>query len=85
MLVGAATSYIAAVNSQSLFVALLTCILVGLVLGFLYALLTVTLQANQTVCGLAMVIFGQAYPAQLAKHMQALQRPSPLPRRQSQA
>ena len=67
MLVGAATSYIAAVNSQSLFVALLTCILVGLVLGFLYALLTVTLQANQTVCGLAMVIFGQGLSGTIGK------------------
>ena len=67
MLVGAATSYIAAVNSQSLFAALLTCILVGLVLGFLYALLTVTLQANQTVCGLAMVIFGQGLSGTIGK------------------
>ena len=75
MLVGAASSYIVAVNSGSLTVALLTCLLVGLVLGLLYALLTVTLQANQTVCGLAMVIFGEGLSGTIGKAYAGISTP----------
>lgn len=67
MLVGAASSYIVAVNTSNLPLALLTCILVGLALGLLYSVLTVSLQANQTVCGLAMVIFGQGLSGTIGK------------------
>ena len=67
MLVGAASSYIVAVNTQSLTLSLLTCILVGLLLGMFYAALTVSLKANQTVCGLAMVTFGTGLSGSIGK------------------
>lgn len=58
MLLGAVSGYIVVVRTQSLLYALLAVILVGLLIGLLFALLTVTLQANQTVCGLSVTIFG---------------------------
>lgn len=67
MLVGAASSYIVAVNTSNLGLALLTCVLVGLVLGAFYALLTVTMKANQTVAGLAMVTFGEGLSGTIGK------------------
>lgn len=67
MLVGAASSYIVACTTSNLTLALLTCIGVGLLLGLFYALLTVSLQANQTVCGLAMVIFGEGLSGTIGK------------------
>jgi simple sugar transport system permease protein len=41
--------------------------LVGVVLGLIYAFLTVTLKANQIVCGLAMLTFGMGLSGFLGK------------------
>ena len=58
MMVGAASAFAAAYHSGSAWIGLLTAILVGLILGCIHAFLTITLRAEQVVCGLAMTIFG---------------------------
>lgn len=58
MLMGAASGYLVAVHKHNLGLALLTVIAVGAVLGLVFAFLTVTLQADQTVAGMAMLTFG---------------------------
>lgn len=58
MLMGAVSGYLVAVNKHNLALAMLTVIIVGAVLGLVFAFLTVTLQADQTVAGMAMLTFG---------------------------
>lgn len=58
MLMGAVTGYMGAVNTHNLALALLIAIMTGALMGVLYAFLTVTLQADQIVSGLAMMTFG---------------------------
>ena len=58
MLMGAMSGAFAAVKTQSLGIAMLVVLLTGAVLGLIFAFLTVTLQSDQTVCGMAMLILG---------------------------
>lgn len=58
MLMGAVSGYITVVHTQSLPLALLASILTGAAFGVVFAFLTVTLKADQTVCGMAMLTFG---------------------------
>lgn len=58
MLMGAVSGYITAVHTQNLFLSFLVVLLTGAALGLAFAFLTVTLQSDQTVCGMAMLIFG---------------------------
>ena len=58
MLIGAVTGYIADCNTKNLGIAVLTAIAAGILVGILYAFLTVSLMADQTVCGLAFLTFG---------------------------
>ena len=58
MLMGAVSGYIAAVHTQNLFLSFLVVLLTGALLGLVFAFLTVTLQSDQTVCGMAMLVFG---------------------------
>ncbi|MGV8027228.1 MAG: ABC transporter permease [Anaerolineaceae bacterium] len=58
MMVGAAASFAASYHSNSVWLGLLTAVLVGVILGCIHAFLTITLRAEQVVCGLAMTIFG---------------------------
>lgn len=58
MLMGGVTGCLVAVNTQSLFLALLAVLLVGAAFGVVFSFLTVTLQSDQTVCGMAMLVFG---------------------------
>lgn len=58
MLMGAASGYLTVVHTHSLGLAMLAVIAVGGVLGLVFAFLTVTLQADQTVAGMAMLTFG---------------------------
>ena len=57
MLMGAVSGYLVAVNQKNLGLAMLTVVLVGAVLGLIFAFLTITLQADQTVAGMAMLTF----------------------------
>lgn len=58
MLMGAVSGYIMDVKTQNLGLSILVAIAVGLAFGVLYSFLTVTLMADQTVCGLAIMTFG---------------------------
>ena len=58
MLMGAVSGYLVAVHLKSLPLAILTVILTGAALGLVFAFLTVTLQVDQTVAGMAMLTFG---------------------------
>ena len=58
MLMGAVSGYLVAVYLRSLPLAILTVILTGAALGLVFAFLTVTLQVDQTVAGMAMLTFG---------------------------
>lgn len=58
MLVGAVFGYIVDCKTQNLMLSILAAAAVGLGVGVAYAFLTVTLMADQTVCGLALLTFG---------------------------
>lgn len=58
MLMGAMSGAFVAGKTQSLGLAMLVVVLVGAFLGLIFAFLTVTLQSDQTVCGMAMLILG---------------------------
>ena len=67
MLVGAMTGFIITYNTGSIALAILVTLLVGAFLGLLFAFMTVTLRANQVVCGLALVSFGTGISGYLGK------------------
>lgn len=67
MLMGAVSGYKVAVSYQNLGLAMLVVILVGAVLGLIFSFLTVTLQADQTVSGMAMLTFGTGLSGFLGK------------------
>jgi len=67
MLMGAVSGYLVAVHKQNLGLAILVVILVGAALGVVFAFLTVTLQADQTVAGLAMLTFGSGLSGFIGK------------------
>ena len=58
MLMGAMSGAFVAGKTQSLGLTMLVVVLVGAFLGLIFAFLTVTLQSDQTVCGMAMLILG---------------------------
>ena len=69
MLIGAVAGYITATNTNSLVLALLAALLAGFAAGLLFAFVTVTLRANQSVCGIAMVMFGTGMSGMLGKNI----------------
>ena len=58
MLMGAVSGYMVAVYQQNLVLAMFVVVLVGAALGLVFSFLTVTMQADQTVSGMAMLTFG---------------------------
>lgn len=69
MLMGAVSGYLVAVHKQNLGLAMLAVILVGAALGLVFAFLTVTLQADQTVAGMAMLTFGTGLSGFIGKEV----------------
>ena len=69
MLMGGVTGCLVAVNTQSLLMALLAVLGVGAIFGLVFAFLTVTLQSDQTVCGMAMLVFGTGLSGFLGKEI----------------
>lgn len=69
MLMGAVSGYLTAVYTQNLGLAILVVLLTGAALGLIFAFLTVTLQADQTVAGLAMLTFGSGLSGFLGKNV----------------
>ena len=58
MLVGAIAAFAVASTTGNLWLGVNAGILAGMVMGLLFAFLTLTLMANQIACGLALTIFG---------------------------
>lgn len=69
MLMGAVSGYLVAVHKQNLGLALITVIVVGAALGLVFAFVTVTLQADQTVAGMAMLTFGTGLSGFIGKEV----------------
>lgn len=69
MLMGAVTGALGAVLTRSLAAALLFALVTGAVMGLIFAFLTVTLQSDQTVCGMAMLIFGTGLSGYIGKNI----------------
>ncbi|UWG96425.1 ABC transporter permease [Dehalobacter sp. DCM] len=69
MLMGAVSGFLTVVHTNNLALALLAVIGVGGVLGLVFAFLTVTLQADQTVCGMAFLIFGSGLSGFIGKNV----------------
>jgi len=63
MLMGAVIGFIAAVTSGSLTVGVVAAIVAGILMSMLFALMTITLAANQYAAGLALTIFGTGLSA----------------------
>ena len=58
MLMGAVMAYVTAYHTQSLALGILAALVMGALVGLVFAFMTVTLRANQVVCGLALVTLG---------------------------
>ena len=67
MLMGGVTGCLTAVSTKSLALSILAVMLVGALFGLAFAFLTVTLQSDQTVCGMAMLVFGTGLSGYLGK------------------
>jgi len=67
MLMGAVSGYVAVVKTGSLTVAVLCAVGAGLLMGLLFSFLVVTLQADQTVCGLSITLFGTGLSGYIGK------------------
>jgi len=61
MLMGAVVGFYVGLRTQSPVLALLAAMLAGAAGAFIYALLTVSLRANQVVTGLTLTIFGTGF------------------------
>lgn len=71
MLMGAVSGAMAATKTGSLGLSMLVVIGVGLILGLLFSFLTVTLQSDQTVCGMALLILGTGLSGFLGEEIAA--------------
>lgn len=69
MLIGAVMGFQVGLSTSSPYLALLAAGGAGALTGLIYALLTVTLRANQTVTGLALTIFGSGFSSFAGKQL----------------
>lgn len=69
MLMGAVMGFLGALNTANPYLALLFAILAGTAGALIYAVLTVTLRANQVVTGLTLTIFGTGFTSFVGQPM----------------
>lgn len=69
MIMGAVTAFAGAYHSGSLLIGLLIAVLVGLLLAFIHAVLTITFRADQVVSGLALTLFGSGLASFLGQRL----------------
>lgn len=69
MIMGAVMGFGAGYLTGNAFLALLGALLAGALGGAIYALLTITLRANQVVSGLALTIFGEGFASFIGKNL----------------
>lgn len=69
MLMGAVSGFLTVFYTENLLLSMIVVIIVGALLGLAYAFLTVTLQADQTVCGMAFLTFGSGLSGFIGKNV----------------
>ncbi len=69
MLMGAVTGFAASFYTQNLALALAMAVAVGMAMAAVHAFLTVTMRANQVVCGLSMTLFGTGFSSFLGQRL----------------
>jgi len=69
MLMGAVSGFLVVFHTNNLVLAILAVILVGALLGLAFSFLTITLRADQTVCGMAFLIFGSGLSGFIGKNV----------------
>lgn len=67
MLMGAVAGYVTVIRSGSLWLGVLAALIAGLLMGLLFGFLVITLKVDQTVCGLAMNLFGTGLSGYIGK------------------
>ena len=76
MLVGAVTGFMAGLAFKNPWIGLGVAMAAGGLMGLIHAFLCVSLRANQTVCGLALTIFGTGLSGYLGKDLVGIPLPS---------
>jgi general nucleoside transport system permease protein len=76
MLMGAIVGFAVAHETGNLPLAVALAILAGMALSLLFAVLSLTLQANQTATGLALTIFGRGFSALVGAHYVGITAPT---------
>ena len=79
MLIGAAASFIALVNTNSLILAVLIGALCSGLLALVHAFLSITCRVHQVICGLALNIFAGGLSGYLGKDYNGIAAPKVLP------
>jgi simple sugar transport system permease protein len=69
MLMGAVTGFATSFYTQNLALALAMAAAVGMAMAAVHAFLTVTMRANQVVCGLSMTLFGTGFSSFLGQRL----------------
>ena len=67
MLMGAVAGYVTVVQTGSLWLGVFAALIAGLLMGLLFGFLVITLKVDQTVCGLAMNLFGTGLSGYIGK------------------
>ena len=67
MLMGAVAGYVTVVRTGSLWLGVAAALIAGLLMGLLFGFLVITLKVDQTVCGLAMNLFGTGLSGYIGK------------------
>lgn len=75
MIMGAVIGFLTAFKTQSAGLALAGAMSAGAIGAFIYALLTITLRANQVVTGLALTIFGSGFAGFIGKDYVGMSAP----------
>lgn len=76
MLMGGASGFLVAVNTDNLFLAVIAAMAVSGFGAAIYGLLTVTFRTNQVVTGLALTIFGTGFANSLGKSAAGMRTPA---------
>lgn len=80
MLIGAVTSCLTFIKTESLVLSLVVALLSAGLLGLIHAFLCITLRANQIVSGLAITLFGTGFSAYLGKSAAGVALPVSIPK-----
>ena len=78
MLMGAIIGFMVGLQTSNPYLAVLGAFAAGSIGSLLYAFLTVSLRANQVVCGLTLTIFGQGFASFLGQNIMGSVIPAPL-------